>query len=535
MTFAISAEGQTPATPGDTALKGGTTIEVIQSYKPEIKQAPKPEPSPSLPPVDTSHPNFKYNVPPQNLFYTYGSLPLRPLALDHDSIKNSFPNYVKGALGNLSTLYLDAGVGGLRGKDYETAFHLHSISQKGSIQYQQSTLSDLQADASYHTSGILLHAGANCLRNQFYYYGYDHDKLNYSNDSLKQTFTGVKLQLDLQNEPSGYSRIRYHPGFYVSSYSDNFKASEIGYGFAVPVRYQLDTTLQIGVNFNGDLAQLKSGNTSTSNNVLSFAPGLIYQKGTFNGSAFCAAAIGQKGGTQFLPDISASLGTHNNSIVFSAGWQEILHQNTYQQLSTENPYIYNQYEVRQTLSSEIFAALNGRVGDHISYSARLGFWHYNDMPLFVNNSYDQKQFNILYDNSIDGISINGQVHYKVSNVFAIGLGTTVFNHGNSTTTYLWGIPTFKLKADLLVRPLPGLSITAYLNMLDGIYAPINGNLNNPDKLKAIFDLGGNVEYDLIKRLSVFVQINNLVNSQNQRWLGYTAYGFNIYGGIRFKF
>ena len=64
----------------DTTLKG-VTIEVIQSYKPEIEPVSKPEFKPELPPRDTSKPAFKYDVPQQALYYTYSSLPLRPLAL----------------------------------------------------------------------------------------------------------------------------------------------------------------------------------------------------------------------------------------------------------------------------------------------------------------------------------------------------------------------------------------------------------------------------------------------------------------------
>ena len=41
----------------DTAIKSNTT-EIIQAYKPEVKQHPKPEFSPNLPPAETSHPAF---------------------------------------------------------------------------------------------------------------------------------------------------------------------------------------------------------------------------------------------------------------------------------------------------------------------------------------------------------------------------------------------------------------------------------------------------------------------------------------------
>ena len=101
----------------DSVLKG-TTIEVIQSYKPEVKQAPKPEFAAGLPPADTTRPRFNYEVPQQALFYTYSSLPLRPLALGKDSVKLPFANYIKLGIGNLSTLLLDAGIGGWRGPNY---------------------------------------------------------------------------------------------------------------------------------------------------------------------------------------------------------------------------------------------------------------------------------------------------------------------------------------------------------------------------------------------------------------------------------
>src|ERR1700759_5696926 len=90
--FGAMAQRAVPVT--DTALKG-STIEVIQSYKPKVKQAPKPEWEPQLPPADTTHPVFTYEVPQQTLYYSYSSLPLRPLALGRDTTALPFRNYVK--------------------------------------------------------------------------------------------------------------------------------------------------------------------------------------------------------------------------------------------------------------------------------------------------------------------------------------------------------------------------------------------------------------------------------------------------------
>src|SRR5882757_9208051 len=95
MTMVLQAQAQKP----DTVIKSNT-IEITQSYQPEIKQNPKPVLRPGLPPADTSHPVFTYDVPQQTLFYTYSSTPLRPLALGRDSVGPIYNRYIKIGGGN---------------------------------------------------------------------------------------------------------------------------------------------------------------------------------------------------------------------------------------------------------------------------------------------------------------------------------------------------------------------------------------------------------------------------------------------------
>src|SRR5690606_3451725 len=115
-------------------------------------QAPKPDYIPTLPPTDTSRPRFSYDPPEQTLYFAYRSNPIRPLALGRDTTSLPYPNYIKLGGGNLSTLYLDAGIGGLKGRNYETAFHVHHLSQEGNIRYQKVTLTGLEAKGAYYTS-----------------------------------------------------------------------------------------------------------------------------------------------------------------------------------------------------------------------------------------------------------------------------------------------------------------------------------------------------------------------------------------------
>lgn len=521
----------------DTTIKGAT-IEVIQSYKPEVKQRPKQEYKPTLPPADNNHPTFNYTVPQQTLNYTYNSLPLRPLALGRDTTPAPYPNYVKLGGGNLSTFLIDAGVGSLCGKDYETAFHLHSISQQGNIQYQKSSLTDFEADGTLHKENHQWHGSLDVIHNAYDYYGYN-NPIPPPTDSIKQAFTGVKVSVDMQKEYTANTQLNYHPAISASVYTDKFNTNETSFNIYAPFYYHIDSTLDVQLAANGIVTQYKNATQSFSNNILQFDPGLNYHVGSFNAHAFLSPAIGSKE-TYFLPDIGANFSIPKTLFTASAGWKATLRQNTYEQLTTENPYIFNSfvaspylYTPMQTRSDEIFGGLQTNLGNHLSLSGRISWWQYDHLPVFVNNTGDMKQFNVIYDNNLSATSLQVALTYKVASKFsaeAEGIFNTYFNGSQSKP---WGLPGVRLRGSLLYRPLPALTLNAYLNVLDQLYAELPNRMIY--KLDPTLDIGGGAEYQLIPRLSVFLQIGNLLNNKNERWLGYESYGTNIYGGLRFKF
>lgn len=527
---AVTARAQHAAPATDTIMKGAT-IEVIQSYKPQVKQAPKPEWVPQLPPADTSHPVFTYDVPQQTLFYTYSSLPLRPLALGKDVEKSPFANYVKVGGGNLSTLFLDAGVGGIKGDNYETDIHLHHISQQGTIKYQQSALSGIAAEGILHGAENEWHAVLNGERNQYYYYGFDHSKYSFTSDAVQQTYTTVRAGVDMKNKGDSTAAFSYHPSVNASLYNGKPNAGETTIGFDAPFVYRVDNSLQARLDLNGAVTQLKVSSASATNDYVELLPGIALT-GAFNGHALLGLAIGKGSAFYFLPDVLAAYTVPGTKFIVSAGYQATLRQNTYEQLSTENPYIFDYFAVMQMRKDEVFANIHAGVGDHLSFSGRLSWWGYKNLPTFLDTAGDQKQFNVIYDN-VNAVSLQLAARYSVSNTWSVGASGDFYHFYNGSQLYAWHQPDVKIKGDLTLIPFPKLTVTAYLALLGGITA--KDATNSVVKLKPIADLGGNAEYQIIPRLSAFLQINNILNDRYQRWLGYQAYGFNIYGGLRLKF
>lgn len=531
LALANVALAQQPAARQDTVIKGAT-IEIVQSYKPEVKQVPKPEMLPGLPPADTTRPFFKYEVPQQTLTYTYNAQPLRPLALAKDTAKLPFADYLKVGAGNLSTFYLDAGIGMLHGKNYESAIHLHHLSQKGSLANQQTSFSGIEADGTLHAKQHAFHAGLGILRNRYGLYGYDHDVYVYTNtDSLKQVFTGFRLDLDAQNEGDAGTKLGYKPAINFSYYGDHFKASETSFGFNLPATYNINDNFKAFLALSGDFTQYKVGSVyAFPNKVFTISPGVEYRNQYFTAHLFISPSFGES--DYILPDLAVSFMIPKTQLAIKAGWQANVVRNTFEQLTTENPYLFNLYTWHQSHTSEIYAGIQSNIGKHLYFTGRLSWWQLDRMPLYLSDSADMKQFYIVYDN-LNATSLQASIRYTLSNTFSVGFSGAWFRYYNGTQAEVWHVPHARFKGDFSLRPIPALTVGAYISILNNIHAL--DSFKNDVQLDDIIDIGASAEYLFIRRLSAFIQVNNILGNNYQRWLGYPSYGINIYGGLRVKF
>ena len=523
------ASGQRSA--GDTVLKG-STIEVIQSYKPQVRKAPKPEWLPQLPPPDTSRPALTFDVPQQTLYYSYTSGELKPLALGKDSLLIPFPNYIKAGAGNLSTLYLDAGFGNIKGKNYETAIHLHHLSQKSNIEDQQTAFSGLETEGVLHDANNEWHGFINVERNQYFFYGYDHNAFAFNSDSIKQTFTSVRVGADMKNKVADKMKtLVYHPSVSASIYDARFNTTETNFGFSAPFSYQIDSTLEAFVTLSTSLTHLKLDTIKADNNLAELKPGVILTKGKLSGRGFLGFAIGKGGKGYVLPEIVAQY-LIGPTLILSGGWQASVRQNTYEQLTTENPYLYSNFSIKQLRRDELFASVSGRQGSHITYVVRASWWNFTNLPTYLNTIADRKQFYVVYDD-VSALSLHGGARFNESNKWSAGLTADFYKYYQGTQPYVWHQPSLNLRGDVSVKLIPELTVMGYVSVLGGMYA-LN-NLGSAVAMQPVTDIGVNAEYQLVSRLSIFVQVSNLLNQKYERWYGYPAYGINGYGGLRLKF
>ena len=133
----------------DTTKK---TVVVTSAFKPSVKPAAKINFSAATPVIDSSKLNLEYNVPAQNLFFTYQPVSLKPLAIAVDSSINwRNDNYIKAGIGNFRTPFLQAGLSFGDGTNSVLNLHTKHISSKGKLPFQQYSHSNGRIDWDFNT------------------------------------------------------------------------------------------------------------------------------------------------------------------------------------------------------------------------------------------------------------------------------------------------------------------------------------------------------------------------------------------------
>lgn len=523
---------------GDTTIDN-QTIEITQTYKPEIAKPAKPVIIPSLPKVDTVKPKFQYEVPQQTLSYTYHSVPIRPLALGRTEAVMPFQNYAKIGYGNLSSLYIDAGVGSVKNSQYEASAHFSHLSQKGPIENQQSSRTKFDAQGKYFTAGHAFGAELNVLRNGNTLYGYDHDTYTYLKGAIKQAFTGVGLTLSAENIEANSSGIWYKPELNFGIYGDKFEANEKYFGFNVPASMPVeDSTMVLHLGVKGNVTRFSNSMKEVNNNYIQLNPSLDILKPKTTIHLGVSPTWGKGNTAYLLPDLSINTRIFKKGLALIAGWKGGLNQNTYQQLSLKNPFVYNHYDVKQTKTDQVYGGFESAFGQHISFGGTVSWRQYKDLALFVNDYVntqgDGKVFDVVYDRKVQALSFDAFVRYQVGNAFGLSGGASWFNFYKTTTfDKAFGEPSLKINGSLYFHPLDKLHLGVNVDFWEGLYS-LNAD-GTTHKMPAFVDLSANGEYNIIPRLSAFVQLNNILGAHYQRWNQYDSYGFNIIAGIRFKF
>ncbi|HMR93642.1 MAG TPA: hypothetical protein PKC69_15075, partial [Chitinophagaceae bacterium] len=328
-----------------------------------------------------------------------------------------------------------------------------------------------------------------------------------------------------------------HPELRIDIFNDFLKNSESNTVLHLPLEKSLNQDFAVNLGLTFDLTRFSpKGKDAINNTMWYLSPSVLYKSPSFRLTAGIRPSW-DNGEFKMFPNIMAEVGTSDQRFTLQAGWTGYVRKTTYQYLASQNQWLWAPAELKNTWIEERYAGFKGAVGDHFTYSAKVGFNRLNNQPLFINDTSaagDGKSFQVVYADRINVLNLGGELGYTVEEKFS--LITSLYMHqftGIKGQEYAWGLLPLELNAALRVQVLKDLWIKGDLFGWSGPkYMRKDGSDNN---VKGAFDLNGGLEFRVRKNISLWAQFNNIFNKEYQRWNQYPVYGFNLVGGIIFTF
>ena len=528
-------------------------VSILSAFKPQLKSVVKINFTNAAPIMDTQSVQYSYQVPSQNLSFSYRPIALNPLAIVLASPANLVGNTnAKVGFGNylyqfLSINFINKGPKTINnlGISTESSEGIHPLQK-----FRMSKF-DYQGNLMLNdSSSLLTHVFAN--QNQYYRYGLVPDTLSLPTSNYLQKLTNVGASVAFLNKYKPSSVFTYRPKFEFSHLSDVQNKSNTYIAITSPMSYQMNKEMLFNFDVNFSYSHFNSF-ASSSNTLLRFDPSLNLNKWKLK-ILVGVSPVYKSDGFKLFPNIQLQHNLKDTTWVIKAGWMNHTTNTQYGDLLNENPWITIPVNLnimsqdKQYLKFEVNASKHLQYGFGLSLNRYVNLPFYTKEPLAISDylpgfpSYGNNRvanglkYYTLFESKAHTIDLEANLHYQFSDQLSID------NHFNYTQfNYIkdnekpWGFVPVKFNSTFYWQANKKLLIDGSLNFMSGIEAVKEGYSYVSKTLNPITLLNAGLSYKLSIPWKVWVKSSNLLNSQYQRWAEYPSLGVQINAGVVYSF
>lgn len=245
-----------------------------------------------------------------------------------------------------------------------------------------------------------------------------------------------------------------------------------------------------------------------------------------------------------VPVVEAKYSLFKDMFIPYVGINGGVEQNTFARLNRMNEFIISDTRLYNTRTMNFYGGIKGTLSKTISFNARVSYRMFDNMPLFVNDTIysDGYKFRVIY-NDINVLTFDGSFSYQNGEKLKIDLlgeyNIYSSNISGDLYAYAWHLPEYKFTLRGNYNLFEKIYVKVDFTLMGGRKSPAGlfdaDDTNAATELGVLADANFHAEYRYSKRLSAFLQFNNLAAQSYQRWNGYPVQGFQVMGGITFGF
>lgn len=535
-------------------------VKVIKAYEPVINDAYKISSLPKI--VDTLNvtPTFDYDdgVTPEMYKTKYKPKQMKPAKLVAEPLPKLYNVYVKGGFGMYTTPLLNIYTGSQRSEKWLWNANMNYTSSSAKVKNEDDKrvyagLSKFDINGSVHRyfkNDMAASISAGYGNRGNYYYGYA-TELN-----LPDSLIPLKRK-DIEKQSVNY----YNIGATV--YSTNLDSAEIDY--KVSLGYNglktKDSKSENNIHFDGYISYLldkeflgvkcvidnykTQGLANDVNSaVVNFNPWVGAYGRKWRVKVGVNTFYDQRNQKyMFFPDISMQ---YNIIDYFLLPYVELngnYKVHDYKDMYFENQFVKSDLRINPTKTRiNLALGFRGNISSRIAFNIKAEYAKIDNQYFFVNDTSTllHEKFFVVYDD-IMRTHILGEISYKTSEKFKIGLKGHYYIYDMSTELEAWHLPTYNISLDASYNLSNKIIATANVYAVSRRQACLY-QVDGPGKvlpvakeLDGVIDINLGVEYRITKRFSGFLDLNNLTGSRYYQWNQYANQRFNFMLGLTYAF
>lgn len=481
-----------------------------------------------------------------------------------------YSTYIKIGVGTefmpLGEVYFDS----KRSRKFVYGAHVKHLSSFGNIKGYAPAQFDRTRSGIYggiNEKRYTLHGDINYNNRGLHYYGIS-DTLGLLKDSISQRYSDFGISGIFKSHVKDSAKVNYYVGLGYNNYQSkkperedfaDWRAKENYFGINGGASYKLAKEVyaaDLSILYNGykygvldtTWTGLDSG-LALNNTVISLRPHIttLIQNNRFRahiGLNF-TVDVHHKTKAYIYPLAEVKYSMFNDIFIPYVGIRGGLDQTTFKSLSTTNEFILPNVELRNEKTPiDVYGGIKGTLSRRIYFNVGASFKSVRDMALYVTDTVHSlgNKFNIIYD-TLTVATLEASIGYQLKEKLKIeGIGR-YYSYTLINQSYAWNKPRMQFIVRGYYNLFDKVLFNLDLNMEEGrkalAYAPGEDVKEENGQyfidLEFIADVNLGIEYRYNKRISAFVQMNNIASQGYMRWYNAPVQKFQFLGGITFRF
>jgi hypothetical protein len=552
-------------------------VNIITKYNPKIADAKKIKKNPKIELLKKNEKKkLKYTIFSAPVASTFTPKSGAVKGIDVGVKERIYKNYLAAGFGNYTTPFFEAFLHHSTRFKNEFGVHAKYLASLDNLKNEilNSNFSNFNTGAFYKQKNRYFDwkVNLNYERNLYNWYGlpnivFTEPTTNAINE--KQIYNYFELMSEFRFIDSyiDYGKIK------TAYFTDSYKSSEIFAKFDakldIPLTFISSKLNDLAIKTNAEFLKgefknsykdLNSINYSTTTFTLN--PEYKIKNDNFilkTGVKLIASLDTENDITNFfiLPDLFVQTALIQKYLNIYGGFSGDLITNTYKDFSDKNPYVSPTLFITQTLEkSNLFVGFNGKINNNLSFNIKASYRAEEDKPLFLRNTsksdgtsnvvngdslkgYEYgNSFNVYYDD-VKTTSIFTEIEYEYSKNMSFELQGTYNIYTLENALEAWNLPTIETSFSAKYKKTKWFATTDIFYVderKDGLYdGQFPSSFSGIETIDSFVDINLNGGYHFNDKFSTFLKLNNILNTEYQRFANFDTQGFQILGGLTYKF